>query len=77
MNINYFQFFDMVPEAILVVVLVITFIADFIAHGKENKSWFNPLVSVMLLASAVATLFVGDDRLFFSAVHTLQLQPTP
>ena len=51
----------MVPEAILVAVLVITFIADFIAHGKEDKSWFNPLVSIMLLASAVATLFVGDN----------------
>ena len=36
MNINYFQFFDMVPEAILVAVLVIKFIADFIAHGKED-----------------------------------------
>ena len=61
MNINYFQFLNMVPEAILVAVLVITFIADFIAHGKEDKSWFNPLVSIMLLASAVATLFVGDN----------------
>ena len=56
---NYLQFLNMVPEAILVAVLVITFIADFIAHGKEEKSWFNPLVCVMLLASAVATLFVG------------------
>ena len=61
MNINYFQFLNMAPEAILVVVLVITFIADFIAYGKENKSWLNPLVSVMLLASSVATLFVGDN----------------
>ena len=52
----------MVPEAILVAVLVITFIADFIAHGKEDKSWLNPLVSVMLLVSAIATLFVGDDQ---------------
>ena len=62
MNINYFQFLNMVPEAILVAVLVITFIADFIAHGKEDKSWLNPLVSVMLLVSAIATLFVGDDQ---------------
>lgn len=58
---NYIQFLNMAPEAILVAVLVITFIADFIAHGKENKSWMNPLVCVMLLGAAVATVFVGDQ----------------
>ena len=47
----------MIPEAILVAVLVITFIADFASHGKKCRDWFNPLVSVMLLASAAATLF--------------------
>ena len=51
---NYIQ---MIPEAILVAVLVITFIADFASHGKKCRDWFNPLVSVMLLASAAATLF--------------------
>ena len=54
---NYIQFIQMIPEAILVAVLVITFIADFASHGKECRDWFNPLVSVMLLASAAATLF--------------------
>ena len=54
---NYIQFIQMVPEAILVAVLVITFIADFASHGKKCRDWFNPLVSVMLLASAAATLF--------------------
>ena len=47
----------MIPEAILVAVLVITFIADFASHGKKCRDWFNPLVSVMLIASAAATLF--------------------
>lgn len=54
---NYIQFIQMIPEAILVAVLVITFIADFASHGKKCRDWFNPLVSVMLLASAAATLF--------------------
>lgn len=56
MNINYFQFLNMVPEAILVALLVIVFIADFASHGKENRNWFNPLVSILLLVSAIATL---------------------
>ena len=54
---NYIHFIQMIPEAILVAVLVITFIADFASHGKKCRDWFNPLVSVMLLASAAATLF--------------------
>ena len=58
---NYIQFIQMIPEAILVAVLVITFIADFASHGKKCRDWFNPLVSVMLLASAAATLLVPGD----------------
>lgn len=58
---NYIQFLNMVPEAILVAILVITFIADFIAHGKEDKSWMNPLVCLMLLGAAIATVFVGEQ----------------
>lgn len=61
MNINYFQFLNMAPEAMLVGALIITFIADFIAHGKEKKGWMNPLVCVLLLLCSVATLFVGDN----------------
>lgn len=58
---NYIQFIQMIPEAILVAVLVITFIADFASHGKKCRDWFNPLVSVMLLASAAATLFTCQE----------------
>lgn len=58
---NYIQFIQMIPEAILVAVLVITFIADFASHGKKCRDWFNPLVSVMLLASAAATLFLCQE----------------
>lgn len=61
MNINYFQFLNMAPEAMLVGALIITFIADFIAHGKEEKGRMNPLVCVLLLLCSVATLFVGDN----------------
>ena len=55
----------------LVGALIITFIADFIAHGKEEKGWMNPLVCVMLLACSVGTLFyapaIGADTLFGGA----------
>lgn len=61
MNINYFQFLNMAPEAMLVGALIITFIADFISHGKKEKDWMHPLVCVLLLLCSVATLFVGDN----------------
>ncbi len=57
---NYIQFFDMVPEALLVAILIITFVADFASHGKQNRQWLNPLVSIMLVALAAVTLLNGD-----------------
>lgn len=70
---NYLQFINMVPEAILVAILIIVFIADFASHGKEQRNWFNPLTSILLLAAAVATVFCincpecGTEELFGGA----------
>ncbi|MCF0201844.1 MAG: NADH-quinone oxidoreductase subunit N [Bacteroidaceae bacterium] len=50
---NYSQFLNMIPEAVLMAVLVLVFIADFASHGKERK-WFNPFVCLLLLATTVA-----------------------
>ena len=63
---NYIQFFDMVPEALLVAILIITFVADFASHGKQTRPWFNPLVCVLLAALVAVTLITGDstDTLF-------------
>ena len=59
---NYIQFFNMVPEAILVAILIITFIADFASHGKDSRKWFNPLVSILLIAASAAILYTGDSK---------------
>ena len=45
----------------LVGALIVTFLADFIAHGKKEKHWMNPLVCIMLLACTIATLFIGNN----------------
>lgn len=67
---NYIQFFDMVPEAILVSILIITFIADFASHGKAERNWFNPFVSAMLFAGTVATLcFVDEEAFLFGGAY--------
>lgn len=46
---NYSDFFKMIPEASLVAVLIILFIADFISAKTEERKWFNPLACVLLL----------------------------
>ena len=47
---DYSQFLNMVPEATLTVVLLITFIADFCSSKSAERKWFNPLVSFLMLA---------------------------
>lgn len=46
---NYGQFLTMMPEVTLMIILVITFICDFISAGKERR-WFNPVVCLLMLA---------------------------
>ena len=53
---NYNDFFKMIPEASLVAVLIILFIADFISAKTEERKWFNPLASVLLLANTVVCM---------------------
>lgn len=44
---NYSQFLNMIPEATLMVVLLITFIADFCSSKSADRKWFNPLVCLL------------------------------
>ncbi|MBP7358553.1 MAG: NADH-quinone oxidoreductase subunit N [Prevotella sp.] len=52
---DYSQFLKMIPEATLMLILVITFIADFCSNGKERK-WFNPLMCVLMLAQIIINI---------------------
>lgn len=57
---TYFDFFQMIPEAVLVAIWIVLFVADFLSSGKANESaprtWLNPLVSVLMVAAVVAPL---------------------
>lgn len=44
---NYSQFLNMIPEATLMVVLLITFFADFCSSKSADRKWFNPLVCLL------------------------------
>ncbi len=53
---NYAQFLNMIPEASLMVMLVIIFIADFASTKKGNRKWFNPLVCCLMLIQTILCL---------------------
>ena len=53
---NYGQFLNMIPEATLMAILVIAFIADFASSKSVERKWFNPLMSILLLVQTVVTV---------------------
>lgn len=50
---NYSQFLNMIPEAILMAILIIVFVADFISSKKDERKWFNPLVCLLMLVPVI------------------------
>ncbi len=46
---DYSQFLHMIPEAVLVAILIIVFIADFASSKKEQRPWFNPLMCALMV----------------------------
>ena len=53
---NYSDFLKMVPEASLVSILIILFVADFISAKAQERKWFNPLVCVLMFAQTLVCL---------------------
>ena len=43
----------MIPEAMLMAILVIVFIADFCSSKQTERKWFNPFVCILLLAQLI------------------------
>jgi NADH-quinone oxidoreductase subunit N len=68
---NYSQFLNMLPEATLVAILIITFICDFCSTGKSNRRWFNPLVSALMFVHILINIMpVSELSLFGGMYHT-------
>ncbi len=51
----------MIPEATLMAILVLVFLADFCSHGKAERKWFNPFVCVLLLAQLIINICPGTE----------------
>ncbi len=59
----------MVPEATLMAILVITFLCDFCSAKKSNRNWFNPVVSLLLLAHILINVGPTAEQTAFGGMY--------
>ena len=81
MNLDYNQFFHMMPEVTLMALLVIVFIVDFVtAHkapivltdektGPSPRPWFNPLVCIFMLAHILVNICPTESASVFGEMY--------
>lgn len=65
---DYSQFFNMIPEASLMAVLVIVFLADLILKGEKKHSTLSVLTGVLLVAQLVVC-FTASPAEAFSGLY--------
>ena len=66
---NYSQFLNMIPEAMLMVILVVVFFADFASSRKSERRWFNPLVCLLMLVQVAACLHPQEPVSLFGGMY--------
>lgn len=74
---NYSQFLYMMPEVTLVVLLLVTFVADFATSQKirtlaptdKRRSWFNPMICLLMFAHILINLFPIETHTVFGAMY--------
>lgn len=74
---NYSQFLYMMPEVTLVVLLLVTFVADFATSQKirtlaptdKRRSWFNPMICLLMFAHILINLFPIEMHTVFGGMY--------
>ena len=61
---DYSQFFNMIPEATLVAILIIVFLADLIMRGERKQPALNVLACVLLAAQTAVCLLAAPASAF-------------
>ena len=59
----------MIPEAALMAILIIVFIADFASSRKGERKWFNPLACLLMLVQVVVTLVPQEPTSAFGGMY--------
>lgn len=66
---NYSQFLNMIPEATLMAILIIVFIADFASSRNSERKWFNLLVCILMLAQVIINIFPQEPVSAFGGMY--------
>lgn len=66
---NYSQFLNMIPEATLMAILIIVFIADFASSRNSERKWFNPLVCILMLAQVLINICPQEPVSAFGGMY--------
>lgn len=66
---NYSQFLNMIPEATLMAILIIVFIADFASSRNSERKWFNPLVCILMLAQVLINICPQESVSAFGGMY--------
>ena len=66
---NYSQFLNMIPEATLMAILIIVFIADFASSRNSERRWFNPLVCLLMLVQVLVSVWPQEPTSAFGGMY--------
>ena len=66
---NYSQFLNMIPEAVLVAILIIIFVVDFASANDKERKGFNPFVCVMMGVLTLVCLLPLEPREAFGGMY--------
>ena len=59
----------MIPEATLMAVLIIVFIADFASSRSSERKWFNPLVCLLMLVQVLVSVWPQEPTSAFGGMY--------
>lgn len=71
MDINYSEFLNMVPEATLMLGLVIVFCADFALHKSERKTFVLSVLTGALLLCQLVSCFLAEPASAFGGLYVI------
>ena len=66
---NYSQFLNMIPEAVLVAILIIIFVVDFASANDKERKGFNPFVCVLMGVLTLVCLLPLEPRVAFGGMY--------
>lgn len=55
----YSEFFKMIPEVSLMLILVATFILDFVSSKNTERKWFNPVVCGLMFVQILVCIYLS------------------